>query len=140
MKLFSSASILVLNSFSDVSSLSLVAKSSCKAIGVQTDLNDCPNLSQKLQAIWGLPSDQKIGRNLVSQLFAICSTDIDVLFGFISTSTLSKTMEPLVAKCSVDMASQSSVHPSLSSEAEKVSCFYSALSKVRINPIASYTC
>ena len=120
--------------------LALVAKSSCKAIGVQTDLNACLDLSKKLQGIWGLPSDQKFGRNLISKLFAVCSADIDVLFGFISMNSPPKTMEPLAVECTVDMALRSSMHPFLSSEAAKVSCFYSALTKVLLNPIVSYTC
>ncbi|XWS38814.1 hypothetical protein CRYUN_Cryun19dG0162700 [Craigia yunnanensis] len=117
------------NAFDDQVCLHTV-KSSCKTIGVQTDLNDCLDLSKKLQSIWGLPSDQKFGRNLISKLFAVCSTDIDVLFGFISMSSPCKTMEPLAVKCSVDMTLQSSMHPFLSSEAAKVSCFYSALTKI----------
>ncbi|XVF52072.1 hypothetical protein PTKIN_Ptkin04bG0235500 [Pterospermum kingtungense] len=106
------------------------AKSSSKAIGVQTDLNARSNLSRKLQAVWGLPSDQEFGRNLVSRLFAVCATDIDILRGFISTSTPSRTTEPLAAKCSIDIASQSSMNPFLSSEAAKVSRFYSTLTKI----------
>ncbi|XP_022736632.1 uncharacterized protein LOC111289660 isoform X2 [Durio zibethinus] len=106
------------------------AKSSCKEIGVQTDLSACLDLSNKLHGIWDLPSDQKLGRNLIAKLFAVCSTDIDVLFGFINMSSPSKTMEPLVFKSSFDKALQSSVHPVLSSEAAKVSCFYSSLTKI----------
>ncbi|XWS62232.1 hypothetical protein CRYUN_Cryun07bG0192700 [Craigia yunnanensis] len=106
------------------------AKSSCKEIGVQTDPNACLDLSKKLQGIWGLPSDQKFGRNLISKLFAVCLADIDVLFGFISMSSPPKTMEQLAVKCSVDMALWSSMDPFLSSEAAKVSRFYSALTKI----------
>ncbi|XP_017972833.1 PREDICTED: uncharacterized protein LOC18606848 isoform X2 [Theobroma cacao] len=106
------------------------AKSSCKAIGVQADLNTCLDLSKKLQDIWGLPSDQQFGRNLISKLFAVCSKDINVLFGFISISSPSKTMEPLAVKSSVDMALQHSMQPFHSSEAAKVSRFYSALTKI----------
>ncbi|XP_022736635.1 uncharacterized protein LOC111289660 isoform X5 [Durio zibethinus] len=68
--------------------------------------------------------DDQVGLNTV------CSTDIDVLFGFINMSSPSKTMEPLVFKSSFDKALQSSVHPVLSSEAAKVSCFYSSLTKI----------
>ncbi|KAK6251554.1 hypothetical protein SCA6_005559 [Theobroma cacao] len=106
------------------------AKSSCKAIGVQADLNTCLDLSKKLQDIWGLPSNQQFGRNLISKLFAVCSKDINVLFGFISISSPSKTMEPLAVKSSVDMALQHSMQPFHSSEAAKVSRFYSALTKI----------
>ncbi|KAB2053852.1 hypothetical protein ES319_A12G214800v1 [Gossypium barbadense] len=104
-------------------------KSSCQASGIQTNFSACLDLSEKLQGIWGLPSEQKFGRNLISKLFAVCSADIDVLFGFIKMSSPSKTMEPPAVKSSDDMSLQTSIHPFLSAEAAKISCFYSALTK-----------
>ncbi|GMJ06015.1 SENSITIVE TO UV 2 [Hibiscus trionum] len=115
-------------SFNDQIGLHTV-KSSCQAIGVQTDLNASLDFSEKLQDIWRLPSEQKFGRNLTSKLFAVCSEDIYVLFGFINMSSPSKTMELHAVKSSADMASKSSIHPFLSAEAAKVSRFYSALKK-----------
>ncbi|GMJ00224.1 SENSITIVE TO UV 2 [Hibiscus trionum] len=105
-------------------------KSSCQEIGVQTDLNASLDLSEKLQDIWGLPSEQKFGRNLISKLFAVCSEDVDVLCGFINRSLPSKTMELHAVKNSADMALKSSIHPFLSAEAAKVSRFHSALTKI----------
>ncbi|KAL4385822.1 hypothetical protein GQ457_15G008060 [Hibiscus cannabinus] len=116
-------------SFNDQIGLHKV-KSSCQEIGVQTDLNASLDLSEKLQDIWGLPSEQKFGRNLMSKLFAVCSEDIDVLCGFINMSSPSKTMELHAVKSSVDMALKSSSHPFLSAEAAKASRFYSALTKI----------
>ncbi|KAK5777396.1 hypothetical protein PVK06_045363 [Gossypium arboreum] len=104
-------------------------KSSCQASGIQTNFSACLDLSEKLQGIWGLPSEQKFGRNLISKLFAVCSADIDVLFGFIKMSSPSKTMEPPAVNSSDDMSLQTSIHPFLSAEAAKISCFYSALTK-----------
>ncbi|MBA0744227.1 hypothetical protein Gogos_006862, partial [Gossypium gossypioides] len=104
-------------------------KSSCQASGIQTNFSACLDLSEKLQGIWGLPSEQKFGRNLISKLFAVCSADIDVLFGFIKMSSPSKTMEPPAVKSSDDMSLQTSIHPFLSAEAAKISRFYSALTK-----------
>ncbi|XP_039001361.1 protein SENSITIVE TO UV 2-like [Hibiscus syriacus] len=43
--------------------------------------------TEKLLDIWGLLSEQKFGRNLISKLFAVCSEDIDVLCGFINSET-----------------------------------------------------
>ncbi|KAH1074873.1 hypothetical protein J1N35_027201 [Gossypium stocksii] len=105
-------------------------KSSCQASGIETNFSACLDLSEKLQGIWGLPSEQKFGRNLISKLFAVCSADIDVLFGFIKMSSASKTMEPPAVKSSDDMSLQTSIHPFLSAEAAKISCFYSALTKI----------
>ncbi|KAE8693195.1 putative Nbs-lrr resistance protein [Hibiscus syriacus] len=116
-------------SFNDPISLHTV-KSSCQAIGVHTDLNASLNLCEKLQDIWGLPSEQKFGRNLISKLFAVCSDDIDVLFGFINMRSPSKTLELHAVKSSVNMTLKSSIHPFLSAEAAKVSRFYSALTKI----------
>ncbi|KAK8266307.1 hypothetical protein V6Z12_D12G237200 [Gossypium hirsutum] len=104
-------------------------KSSCQASGIQTNFSACLDLSEKLEGIWGLPSEQKFGRNLISKLFAVCSADIDVLFGFIKMSSPSKTVEPPAVKSSDDMSLQTSIHPFLSPEAAKISRFYSALTK-----------
>ncbi|MBA0670202.1 hypothetical protein Goklo_024925, partial [Gossypium klotzschianum] len=104
-------------------------KSSCRASGIQTNFSACLDLSEKLEGIWGLPSEQKFGRNLISKLFAVCSADIDVLFGFIKMSSPSKTVEPPAVKSSDDMSLQTSIHPFLSPEAAKISRFYSALTK-----------
>lgn len=120
--------------------MSFVVKSSCQASGIQTNFNACLDLSEKLQGIWGLPSEQKFGRNLISKLFVVCSADIDVLFGFIKMSSPSKTREPLAVKSSDNMALQTSIHPFHSAEAAKISRFYSALTKVLLNPIVSYGC
>ncbi|XP_012439268.1 protein SENSITIVE TO UV 2 [Gossypium raimondii] len=104
-------------------------KSSCQASGIQTNFSACLDLSEKLEGIWGLPSEQKFGRNLISKLFAVCSADIDVLFGFIKMSSPSKTVEPPAVKSSDDMSLKTSIHPFLSPEAAKISRFYSALTK-----------
>ncbi|OMO87801.1 hypothetical protein CCACVL1_08753 [Corchorus capsularis] len=106
------------------------AKSSCKAIGVQTDLNACSHLSKKLQDIWVLQSNQKFGRDLISKLYAVCSSDISVLFGFISMNLPFKTMESVAVESSANMALQQSTDSFLNTEAAKVFRFYSALTKI----------
>ena len=120
----------------------MLALPTYKAIGIQTEkaadpallaLNVDPPashaLSQKLLAIWGSPSDQKLGRNLISKLLLTCQTDFHVLFGCMSMNVLKGTMDSLKD----DVALKSHMHSFHTSEAAKVSHLYSVLTKVLFN-------
>lgn len=116
--------------------LCLLATSSLKAIGVQTDRsddfskNDLNNglashfdRSNKLLGIWGSMSEQQLGRNLISKLFMACPTDFQILFGCMS-------MNMLPNQISSHAALQNDMRSFPLSEAAKVCHFYSVLTKV----------
>ncbi|TXG54217.1 hypothetical protein EZV62_019473 [Acer yangbiense] len=105
------------------------ASSRCKEIGIQADLLTHLDLSQKLQDIWGFPSDQMLGKNLISKLFVACSLEFHVLFDCMSINTSSKHMNSLAVETSADVASQNHLHSYPSAEAAKVSQLYSVLTK-----------
>lgn len=116
---------------------------SCKTIGVQTEeagdpaqvtLDDdppaCHALSEKLLAIWGSPSDQNPGRNLISKLLVTCQADLHVLFGFMSRNVSRSTRDPVADGSSTDVALKLHMHSFHTSEAARVSHLYSVLTKV----------
>lgn len=117
--------------------------SSCKAIGVQTDVggicakvflnDDLPthrDLSKKLLGIWGLPVNPMLGRNMVSNLLVACQTDLHVLFGFMGMNMSVKTRMDSPACESSTTVSQYHLQSSYSLEAAKVSHLYSVLTKI----------
>ncbi|KAK3182916.1 hypothetical protein Dsin_030202 [Dipteronia sinensis] len=106
------------------------ASSRCKEIGIQADLLTHLDLSKKLQDIWGFPSDQMLGKNLISKLFVACSLEFHALFDCMSINTSSKHMNSLAVETSADVASQSHMHSYPSAEAAKVSQLYSVLTKI----------
>ncbi|KAB1216339.1 hypothetical protein CJ030_MR4G026753 [Morella rubra] len=116
---------------------------SCKTIGVQTEeagdpaqvtLDDdppaCHALSEKLLAIWGSPSDQNLGRNLISKLLVTCQADLHVLFGFMSRNVSRSTRDPVADGSSTDVALKLHMHSFHTSEAARVSHLYSVLTKI----------
>ncbi|XP_057977766.1 protein SENSITIVE TO UV 2 isoform X2 [Malania oleifera] len=110
---------------------------SCKSVGLQTDktgasshLTTNNDLSKNLLAIWGSPSCQILGRNLVSKLFEACPTDFQVLFGCMRMNTSSKMMTGSdTVESSFYVPLQDHMHHVNSSEALKVSHLYSILTK-----------
>ncbi|KAF2324432.1 hypothetical protein GH714_013995 [Hevea brasiliensis] len=120
-----------------------LATSSSKDIGVQTDetgessnldlKDDLPsstNLCNKLLGIWGSTNEQKLGRNLISKLFIACPADFHFLFGRMNINTSSKSGDSVVGEWSSDAALQYHMHSFHASEAAKISCLYSVLTKV----------
>ncbi|KAL5798539.1 hypothetical protein ACOSQ2_003359 [Xanthoceras sorbifolium] len=99
----------------------------CKEIGIQTDLLHHLDLSKKLQDIWGFPSDQTLGKNLISKLFVACSLEFHVLFGCMNVNTSSNS---LAVETSADIALQCHIHSYPSAEAAKLSQLYSVLTKI----------
>ncbi|KAL5794595.1 hypothetical protein ACOSP7_003189 [Xanthoceras sorbifolium] len=99
----------------------------CKEIGIQTDLLHHLDLSKKLQDIWGFPSDQTLGKNLISKLFVACSLEFHVLFGCMNVNTSSNS---LAVETSADIALQCHIHSYPSAEAAKLSQLYSMLTKI----------
>ncbi|KAK0590837.1 hypothetical protein LWI29_032316 [Acer saccharum] len=106
------------------------ASSRCKEIGIQADLLTHLDLSKKMQDIWGFPSDQMLGKNLISKLFVACSLEFHVLFDCMSINTSSKHMNSLAVETSADVASQNHMHSYPRAEAAKVSQLYSVLTKI----------
>nr|XP_048320321.1 protein SENSITIVE TO UV 2 isoform X3 [Ziziphus jujuba var. spinosa] len=114
-----------------------IAASTCKGPGIQTneadvcargiinnDLPSCHDLSKKLLAIWGSPNDEKIGRNLISNLLVSCEPDFHDLFGFIGMDFPSKLRTDSQADRTSGNASRRAL------EAAKVSHLYSVLMKI----------
>ncbi|XP_024923291.3 protein SENSITIVE TO UV 2 isoform X1 [Ziziphus jujuba] len=114
-----------------------IATSTCKGPGIQTneadvcaqviinnDLPSCHDLSKKLLAIWGRPNDEKIGRNLISNLLVSCEPDFHDLFGFIGMDFPSKLRTDSQADRTSGNASRRAL------EAAKVSHLYSVLMKI----------
>lgn len=116
----------------------MVASSSSKAIGVQVDLYTHLDLSKKLQSIWSSPGDQKLGKGLISKLFADCSSEFCDLFGLMSINTSAKPMGSLAVKGS-NVELQYHMHSCPSPEAAKVSHLYSVLTKVLPSDDVLYT-
>lgn len=121
----------------------VAATSSCKAIGVQTDVggicakvflnDDLPthrDLSKKLLGIWGLSVNPMLGRNMVSNLLVACQTDLHVLFGFMGMNLAVKTRMDSPACERSTTVSQYHLQSSYTLEAAKVSHLYSVLTKV----------
>ncbi|OVA02835.1 hypothetical protein BVC80_9095g26 [Macleaya cordata] len=112
------------------------------AIGVQTDTSDYHStidkglfpqqaLSNELLAIWGSPSTQRSGKDLVSKLLVTCATDFYVLFRCMSLSIPSKiTLDSLSEESLYDVALHERAHSVQSVEAAKVSRLYLMLTKI----------
>lgn len=99
-------------------------KSGFKTTGVQADLASHADLSKKLLDIWRTSNYQDPRRNLISELLLACSTDLQILFSFMQTSTPSQEKEKQAAKTSLNMQSSKEL------ESEKVNNLYSAVTKV----------
>ncbi|KAF4401767.1 hypothetical protein G4B88_000815 [Cannabis sativa] len=113
-----------------------------KAAGVQTDdsvvfaqgfsneLLTSRDLSKKLLAIWELPNNQILGRNIISNLFVTCQSDFHVLFGCtgMNHSAELKMDFPVCGSSNVDL--QCPVNSHHTSDAAKVSHLYYVLTKI----------
>lgn len=102
----------------------LCHKSGFKATGVQADLANHSDLSKKLLDIWRTSNYQDPRRNLISELLLACSTDLQILFGFMNTSTPPQEKDRQAAKNLSNMQSSKPL------ESEKVCQLYSAVTKV----------
>ncbi|CAN8267404.1 unnamed protein product [Cochlearia groenlandica] len=99
-------------------------KRSFKTTGVQADLANHADLSKKLLDIWRTSNYQDPRRNLISELLLACSADLQVLFSFMINSTPPQEKDRHAAKTLSDIQSSKAL------ESEKVSCLYSAVSKI----------
>ncbi|XP_030501471.2 protein SENSITIVE TO UV 2 isoform X2 [Cannabis sativa] len=119
-----------------------IAIPSKKAAGVQTDdsvvfaqgfsneLLTSRDLSKKLLAIWELPNNQILGRNIISNLFVTCQSDFHVLFGCtgMNHSVELKMDFPVCGSSNVDL--QCPVNSHHTSDAAKVLHLYYVLTKI----------
>ncbi|CAN7078957.1 unnamed protein product [Brassica oleracea var. botrytis] len=101
-------------------------KRSFKTTGVQADLANHSDLSKKLLDIWRTSNYQDPRRNLISELLLACSTDLQILFGFMNTSTPPQEKDRQAAKT----LSLSNMQSSKALESEKVCQLYSAVTKI----------
>ncbi|XP_022543756.2 protein SENSITIVE TO UV 2 isoform X2 [Brassica napus] len=99
-------------------------KRSFKATGVQADLANHSDISKKLLDIWRTSNYQDPRRNLISELLLACSTDLQILFGFMNTSTPPQEKDRQAAK------TLSNEQSSKALESEKVYHLYSAVTKI----------
>ncbi|CAF2091311.1 BnaAnng05680D [Brassica napus] len=99
-------------------------KRSFKANGVQADLANHSDISKKLLDIWRTSNYQDPRRNLISELLLACSTDLQILFGFMNTSTPPQEKDRQAAK------TLSNEQSSKALESEKVYHLYSAVTKI----------
>ncbi|GFZ16600.1 hypothetical protein Acr_25g0010090 [Actinidia rufa] len=116
--------------------------STCKAIGVQTeisgesthlssknDLSTCQRRRSNLLAVWDSPKGKGSSRNLVSKLLVACETDFHVLFGCLSLS-FKAGMKSLADEQTSDVGLRDHNPPTQSAEAAKVSHLYYMLTKI----------
>ncbi|KFK31549.1 hypothetical protein AALP_AA6G126400 [Arabis alpina] len=106
------------------STTGLENKRSFKTTGVQADLHNHADLSKKLQDIWRISNYQDPRKKLISELLLACSTDLQILFSFMKTSTPSQEKEKQAAKTS------SNIQSSTALESEKVHNLYSAVTTI----------
>ncbi|KAL0657396.1 hypothetical protein Bca4012_077981 [Brassica carinata] len=99
-------------------------KRSFKTTGVQADLANHSDLSKKLLDIWRTSNYQDPRRNLISELLLACSTDLQILFGFMNTSTPPQGKDRQAAKTLSNMQSSKAL------ESENVCQLYSAVTKI----------
>ncbi|RDY04266.1 hypothetical protein CR513_12035, partial [Mucuna pruriens] len=128
-----------------VSSNNPTVETTFKSKGVETDMvshqeaqgalsDDLPaylDLSQKLLAIWGSPTDKKMGNNAISKLLVGCQRDFHILFGCMNMSLPSEITRELLSDLSSSGAAlhylKDRVH---TPEAAKMSNLYLALTKI----------
>ncbi|CAJ2647094.1 unnamed protein product [Trifolium pratense] len=94
------------------------------------DLSAYLDLSQKLLAICGSPSDKMLGSDVISKLFTSCQKDIHNLFGCMSMSPPSEITRKLLTDVSSSRVPLHSVNENNTPEAAKVSHLYHALTKI----------
>ncbi|KAH1234525.1 hypothetical protein GmHk_09G026708 [Glycine max] len=130
-----------------VSSNDLIVESTSKAKGVETatishqeaqgalplrdDLSAYLDLSQKLLAIWGSPTDNKMGTNVISKLLVGCQRDFQVLFGCMNMSLPSEITRELLSDLSSSGVALHYLKDRFHTpEAAKISNLYLALTKI----------
>ncbi|GAU49031.1 hypothetical protein TSUD_236880 [Trifolium subterraneum] len=94
------------------------------------DLSAYLDLSQKLLAVCGSPSDKMLGSDVISKLFANCQKDIHNLFGCMSMGPPSDITRKLLTDVSSSRVPLHYVNENSTPEAAKVSHLYHALTKV----------
>ncbi|KAH1161050.1 hypothetical protein GYH30_000108 [Glycine max] len=101
------------------------------ALPLRDDLSAYLDLSQKLLAIWGSPTDNKMGTNVISKLLVGCQRDFHTLFGCMNMSLPSEITRDFLS----DLSSSGVAFHYLKDrfhtpEAAKLSNFYLALTKI----------
>ncbi|KAK7407112.1 hypothetical protein VNO78_08755 [Psophocarpus tetragonolobus] len=121
----------------------MIVETSCK--GFETDKvnhqqpksvpsDDLPaylDLSQKLLAIWGSPTDKKMGNNAISKLLVGCQRDFHILFGCMNMGLPSEITRELLSDLSSSGVALHHLKDRFHSpEAAKMSNLYLALTKI----------
>ncbi|XP_010518845.1 PREDICTED: uncharacterized protein LOC104798454 isoform X2 [Tarenaya hassleriana] len=96
----------------------------CKTIGVQVDLAYNADLSKKLLDIWCTSSYQDPRRYLISELLLACSTDLQILFSFMTVNMDPQEVDHSLHESSSNMKSSEALG------AAKVSQLYSAITEI----------
>ncbi|XP_019252896.1 PREDICTED: uncharacterized protein LOC109231707 isoform X2 [Nicotiana attenuata] len=122
-----------------VSSSTKVGTISSKDVGIQTEKHDGSislsaesDLSatfcrrNKLLDVWNLSSGQRLGRLLISKLYATCEVDFRVLSGYLNVSF------PLRTSLESNISLKDNLQYTHSGESAKVSHLFSILTKVAI--------
>ncbi|TKY70088.1 hypothetical protein E2542_SST06374 [Spatholobus suberectus] len=128
-----------------VSSNDPIVETTFKAKGAETDMvshqeaqgalsDDLPaylDLSQKLLAIWGSPTDKKMGNNVLSKLLVGCQRDFHILFGCMNMSLPSEITRELHSDLSSSGVPLHYLKDRFHTpEAAKMSNLYLALTKI----------
>jgi hypothetical protein len=98
------------------------------------DLSAYLDLSQKLLAVCGSPSEKMVGSDVISKLFTSCQKDIHNLFGCMSMSPPSEITRKLLTDVSSSRIPLHYVNENNTPEAAKVSRLYHSLTKVLVQP------
>ncbi|KAK2373723.1 protein SENSITIVE TO UV [Trifolium repens] len=94
------------------------------------DLSAYLDLSQKLLAVCGSPSEKMVGSDVISKLFTSCQKDIHNLFGCTSMSPPSEITRKLLTDVSSSRVPLHYVNENNTPEAAKVSRLYHSLTKI----------
>ncbi|KAK2427580.1 protein SENSITIVE TO UV [Trifolium repens] len=94
------------------------------------DLSAYLDLSQKLLAVCGSPSEKMVGSDVISKLFTSCQKDIHNLFGCMSMSPPSEITRKLLTDVSSSRIPLHYVNENNTPEAAKVSRLYHSLTKI----------
>ncbi|WJX56243.1 hypothetical protein P8452_41916 [Trifolium repens] len=94
------------------------------------DLSAYLDLSQKLLAVCGSPSEKMVGSDVISKLFTSCQKDIHNLFGCMSMSPPSEITRKLPTDVSSSRVPLHYVNENNTPEAAKVSRLYHSLTKI----------
>ncbi|KAL2348854.1 hypothetical protein Fmac_002854 [Flemingia macrophylla] len=129
----------------EVSSKDLNVETAFKAKGIETDKNSdqeaqgalsddllaYADLSQKLLAIWGSPTDKKMGNNVISKLLVGCQRDFHILFGCLNMGLPSGITRELLSDLSSSGATLHHLKDRFHApESAQMSNLYLALTKI----------